>query len=148
MTGEPHNADASVARPQPPRRFQVLALDGGGAKALFSAHVLERLEADLTCSVADSFDLIAGTSAGGILALGLGEGLAPAEIVEHYSRLTQLVFPRSRLGPGRHLARALRPAYPGSALRDVLTEVLGDRVMGQRGPARTSRSPRSARRPS
>jgi predicted acylesterase/phospholipase RssA len=28
-------------------RFQVLALDGGGAKALFSAHILARLEADL-----------------------------------------------------------------------------------------------------
>jgi uncharacterized protein len=51
-------------------RFQILALDGGGAKALFSAHVLARLEADLGVRVADAFDLITGTSAGGIIALG------------------------------------------------------------------------------
>lgn len=43
-----------------PERFRILALDGGGAKALFSAHVLARLEEDLDVRVADSFDLIAG----------------------------------------------------------------------------------------
>ena len=53
-------------------RFQILALDGGGAKALFTAHVLARLEQDLDVSIKDSFDLIAGTSAGGIVALALG----------------------------------------------------------------------------
>lgn len=47
-------------------RFQILALDGGGAKALFTAHVLARLEQDLGVSINDSFDLIAGTSAGGM----------------------------------------------------------------------------------
>jgi hypothetical protein len=57
-------------------RFQILALDGGGAKALFTAHVLARLEQDLDVRITDSFDLIAGTSAGGIVALGLGAGLS------------------------------------------------------------------------
>jgi uncharacterized protein len=42
-------------------RFQILALDGGGAKALFTAHLLARLEQDLGVKVTDSFDLIAGT---------------------------------------------------------------------------------------
>ena len=49
-------------------RFQILALDGGGAKALFTAYLLARLEEDLGVSIRDSFDLIAGTSAGGIVA--------------------------------------------------------------------------------
>jgi Patatin-like phospholipase len=48
----------------PPSRFQILALDGGGVKALFTAHVLARLEEDLGVSIRHSFDLIAGTSAG------------------------------------------------------------------------------------
>lgn len=61
--------------------FQILALDGGGAKALFTAHVLARLEQDLGVSISESFDLIAGTSAGGIVALALGAGLTPAQIV-------------------------------------------------------------------
>lgn len=36
--------------------FQILALDAGGAKALFTAHVLARLEDDLDLKIADSFD--------------------------------------------------------------------------------------------
>ena len=64
----------------------MLALDGGGAKALFTAHVLARLEADLGLCIADSFDLIAGTSAGGVITLGLGAGMRPAEIVERSRR--------------------------------------------------------------
>lgn len=77
-------------------RFQILALDGGGARALFTVQVLARLEQDLGVSIADSFDLISGTSAGGIIALALGAGLSPAQIVEHYRDLVQTVFPRSR----------------------------------------------------
>jgi predicted acylesterase/phospholipase RssA len=53
-------------------RFQILALDGGGAKALFTAHVLAHIEEDLGVTITHHFDLIAGTSAGGIVALGLG----------------------------------------------------------------------------
>ncbi|TWH44419.1 CBASS cGAMP-activated phospholipase [Rhodococcus rhodochrous] len=112
------------------RRFQVLALDGGGAKALFTAHVLARLEADLGVRVADSFDLIAGTSAGGIIALGLGAGMRPAEIVDHYTVLTQKVFPRSRQSRWRYLPRAWGPAYSGDVLRQVLGEVFGPRRLG------------------
>jgi patatin-like phospholipase/acyl hydrolase len=111
-------------------RFQVLALDGGGAKALFTAHVLARLEEDLDINVTDSFDLIAGTSAGGIVALGLGAGLRPAEIVDHYTELVAKVFPPSRQRSWRWAARAFRPAYKADALREALEGVLGDRLLG------------------
>ena len=112
-------------------RFQVLALDGGGAKALFTAHVLARLEADLAVRVTDHFDLIAGTSAGGIIALGLGAGMRPADIVEHYADLTKRVFPRSRQARWRYLPRAWSPAYSGDVLRGVLGDVLGARLLGE-----------------
>jgi len=61
------------------RRFQILSLDGGGLKGLFSAAVLAELENDLRVAIADSFDLIVGTSTGGLIALGLGAGLRPAD---------------------------------------------------------------------
>lgn len=129
MSSEPsHTLDPS-ALPPGPVPFQVLALDGGGVKALFTAHVLARLEADLGVRVTDHFDLIAGTSAGGILALGLGAGLTPAEIVEHYTDLAERVFPRSRRAPWRVGSRALGPVYSGAVLHEVLTEVLGPRLL-------------------
>lgn len=127
------DTDDPTAPPPDPERFQVLALDGGGAKALFTVHVLARLEADLGVRVTDHFDLIAGTSAGGILALGLGAGLRPAEIVEHYTDLTERVFPRSRQARWRLVPRAVRPAYSCTVLRAVLTEVLGTRLLGESG---------------
>lgn len=113
-----------------PARFQILALDGGGAKALFTAHLLTRLEQDLGLSVSASFDLIAGTSAGGIVALALGAGLPPSEIVNHYAGLIQTVFPASRRRLWRRPQRLTRPMYDATALRTALEGVLGDRVLG------------------
>jgi uncharacterized protein len=114
----------------PPYRFQILALDGGGVKALFTAHVLARLEDDLGVSIRDSFDLIAGTSAGGIIALALGAGLRPADIVQHYQQLAATVCPATRRRWWRLLARLRRPAYAQQPLRDALHGVLGDRLLG------------------
>lgn len=107
-----------------------MALDGGGAKALFTAHILARLEEDLGVSIADSFDLIAGTSAGGILALGLGAGLRPRELVSHYEELVEAVFPPSRRRLLRRLGHLTAPIYDARVLRTALTRVLGDRYLG------------------
>ena len=116
---------AEVAAP----RFQVLSLDGGGAKALFTANVLARLEEDLELVIADEFDMIAGTSAGGIIALGLGVGLRPREIADHFAELARTVFPRARRRQ-RLLRQAVSPLYDSDALRRVLEEVLGNRRLG------------------
>jgi patatin-like phospholipase/acyl hydrolase len=75
-------------------RFQILSLDGGGIKGLFSAVVLAAVEQDLNTSVTDHFDLIAGTSTGGIIALALGLGIRPREIVNFYVKEGPKIFPR------------------------------------------------------
>ncbi|GAA1488220.1 CBASS cGAMP-activated phospholipase [Brachybacterium sacelli] len=122
----------TTSEPAPPSfdRFQILALDGGGAKALFTAHVLARLEQDLDVSIKDSFDLIAGTSAGGIVALALGAGLTPGEIVERYEELVKAVFPATRRRLWRRPRQLSAPIYDGDALRTALTTVLGERLLG------------------
>lgn len=110
--------------------FQILALDGGGAKALFTAHVLAYLEEDLDVDLCRHFDLIAGTSAGGIIALGLGAGLRPREIAEHYEQLAAKVFPRSRKRPWKIPIGLLRATYRKEPLERALWEVLGDKSLG------------------
>jgi Patatin len=111
-------------------RFQILALDSGGVKALFSAHVLARLEQDLGVNVKDSFDLIAGTSAGGIVALALGVGLTPSEIAERYEELVGTVFPTARRRLWRRPRQLTAPLYDDDALRTALTDVFGERALG------------------
>jgi patatin-like phospholipase/acyl hydrolase len=109
-------------------RFQILALDGGGYKGMFAAAVLERLEADLGISVRDHFDLIAGTSTGGIIALGLGAGLSPAEITSFYLEHGAEIFP-GRIS--RAARRVLASKYSAAPLRRALQQVVGERTFGE-----------------
>jgi uncharacterized protein len=87
--------------------------------------------------VGDHFDLIAGSSTGGIIALGLGAGLPAAELCELYLKRGGEIFPPS--GPGvlgrwrRHWRAARRLLHyicDQEALRRVLTQKLGDRNFG------------------
>ena len=50
---------------------KILSIDGGGIRGIIPAMVLAAIEEETGVPTADNFDLIAGTSTGGILALGL-----------------------------------------------------------------------------
>lgn len=83
-------------------QFQILSLDGGGIKGLFSAAVLSAIEDDLGINIIDHFDLITGTSTGGIIALGLAIGMRPREIVEFYLSKGPTIFPNGFFVHWRH----------------------------------------------
>ena len=89
----------------PPERFQILALDGGGIRGLYTASLLASLEKGLQGHVVDHFDLIAGTSTGGIIALGLALGRSPEELVAFYRDDGPRIFhrPKGVLARVRHL---------------------------------------------
>jgi patatin-like phospholipase/acyl hydrolase len=109
-------------------RFQILALDGGGYKGMFAAALLERLEADLGISLVDHFDLITGTSTGGIIALGLGAGLRPSEITSFYVEHGDDIFPGRLRRPTR---RVFASKFSPAPLRHALEQVLGERTLGE-----------------
>ena len=99
--------------------FRILSLDGGGIKGIFPAAVLAFLEQEHLQggSIGDYFDLIAGTSTGGILALGLGAGLSATEMLEMYLEEGHRVFSLEAagiLGQGQAMGVGpIRPASPG-----------------------------------
>ncbi|HXG07490.1 MAG TPA: CBASS cGAMP-activated phospholipase [Nitrososphaera sp.] len=109
--------------------FQILSLDGGGIKGLFSAAVLASIEEDLRVNVVDHFDLIAGTSTGGIIALALGLGMTPKQIVEFYVSRGPVIFPTS-FGI-RRLQHWFHRKYPPEPLMNSLKECFGDKLFGQ-----------------
>ncbi len=92
--------------------LRLLSLDGGGMKGIFAAAILACLEEDLDISVVDHFDLVTGTSTGGIIALGLGAGLRPREIVEFYVSHGPAIFPRPRVRATRRLLRSKHRVRP------------------------------------
>ncbi|HEY3086686.1 MAG TPA: patatin-like phospholipase family protein [Jatrophihabitantaceae bacterium] len=51
---------------------RVLSIDGGGMRGIIPAMILAEIERRTKRPIAKLFDLITGTSTGGIIALGLG----------------------------------------------------------------------------
>jgi uncharacterized protein len=110
-------------------RFRILSIDGGGVKGLFPASLLAEIEESLSIdSTADYFDLIAGTSVGGILAIGLGLGLNARSMRDFIAGLGPSVFPPEQLATLRLLAGL--PRYDPSRLRSSLANVFGKKTVG------------------
>lgn len=77
--------------------FKILSIDGGGIKGLYSATILNHLEQKYG-RISDYFDMICGTSTGGLIALGLSQGIAASEICNMYEKHGSKIFPnQSRL---------------------------------------------------
>lgn len=106
--------------------FRILALDGGGVKGAFTASVLTTLEQALGSSAARQFDLIAGTSTGGILAVGLGMGLSPRDMMNFYRDRGPIIFPIMRLHHKLEskLLSMVWPKYPQRVLREEIEKAL------------------------
>ncbi|MCE7886666.1 MAG: patatin [Alphaproteobacteria bacterium PRO2] len=71
---------------------RILCIDGGGIKGVMPAAYLAYIEDKLKIRIADHFDLIAGTSTGGIIALGLGLHIPAAEILDLYKSKGPAIF--------------------------------------------------------
>jgi hypothetical protein len=107
---------------------RILAIDGGGIKGVFPASFLAHVEESLSQKVAEYFDLIVGTSTGGIIALALGLGLSAKEILAFYEQHGPSIF----YGSPRSLLRGwFRAKYDPGPLRTALEQVFGKRTLGE-----------------
>lgn len=121
---------------------RVLSFDGGGIRGLVSCIWLAGVEKALLDAgkpgVRRSFDLVAGSSTGAIIACGLGAGLSADAMAELYRRQRDLIFPGLA---GRLWSRLARlpaqgpsaPKYDGKGLEKVLRKVFGATTLGQLG---------------
>jgi patatin-like phospholipase/acyl hydrolase len=117
--------------PDFPMPFQILSLSGGGYLGLYTISVLAALEKKCGRPIAQSFDLIAGTSVGGIIALGLALEKPAAEIQAAFERNGEAIFsdraaPRTRIGEMRDVMRYMNgPKYSDYNLRKTIIEITG-----------------------
>jgi uncharacterized protein len=107
---------------------RILTIDGGGIKGVFPAAFLAELEDWLGEPIADYFDLIAGTSTGGIIAIGLGLGLTAGELLQLYKEYGARIFAARRVTSS--MRRLLRAKYSLEPLRVVVDGAFGDRRLG------------------
>ncbi len=108
---------------------KILSIDGGGIKGVFPASFLSVIEETTGKKISDYFDLIVGTSTGGIIALGLGMGFSAKEILGFYEELGPEVF------QGNRFVRMLRSIgiskYDNVALRKALERKFADKRLGE-----------------
>ena len=113
--------------------FKILSIDGGGIKGIFPAAILAYLEENCLGGqpIGDYFDLIAGTSTGGIIALGLGAGLTARSLLDLYVNEGHRVFPPKQRSGGwlRRLPQLFRNRYDRTALDELLRQTLGTRTL-------------------
>lgn len=123
--------------PQPPTR-RILCVDGGGILGTFPAAFLASLEQHLQGRpIGSYFDLIAGTSTGGIIAIGLAMGLRASELLELYEKhgpeifgqehgpIVNFLYDKLRIGRW-----AIKNKYDSDPLRAALNDVLGNKRIG------------------
>jgi uncharacterized protein len=122
--------------------FRILAIDGGGIKGILPAAILAECERRFLRggSAVGYFDLIAGTSTGGIIALGLGAGMRAEEVLQIYLRHGASIFPQPWIPPvpfGRQLRSVYQFArdlavyrYDREPLERALRDCFGNRTLG------------------
>ena len=127
---------ATRPAPDETREMKALALSGGGFLGLYTAHVLQALEARAGVPLGRCFDLIAGTSIGAVLALALAYEVPMVRLVRLFTDHGPRVF-SSRALPAGTVSRlldltrsVLGPKYTGEALQAALAVELGDWRLG------------------
>ncbi len=109
------------------RPFRLLSIDGGGIRGILPAMVLTDLDRRTNRPIIDLFDMIVGTSTGGLIALALacpGEGGRPRHTARDVIRLYEMqgrrVFSRSVWHTIRAVGNLADEKYPSSGIEQVL----------------------------
>lgn len=121
------------------KTFKILSIDGGGIKGLYSARILDKFEKKFNCKTSDYFDMICGTSTGGLIALALTSKISAEEICEFYEKKGEIIFPKQRviktpfgkLDIGFWKQAFLKGKYSNKGLKDSLNEIFGNKKIGE-----------------
>ena len=128
--------------------FKILSLDGGGIRGAFIAAFLAKVQESVDEPLIRYFDLITGTSTGGLIAVALGMGVSPQEIRAFYEKDGPSIFTRRppqlsnakrslidfvlrRAAPGLDAEWIFHPKYSSDLLRTILAKKLGRRLLGE-----------------
>lgn len=118
--------------------IKILSIDGGGIRGIIPAVVLAEIESRTARPAAGLFDLIAGTSTGGILALGLTIPKTPADelysaenLIGLYEREGPRIFSRSIFRKLFACDNLTWKKYSSQGIEKVLQEYFGDSRLSQ-----------------
>jgi hypothetical protein len=117
--------------------FKILSIDGGGIKGLYSATILAEFEEKYKCQISDHFDMLCGTSTGGLIALALSLKIPAKEICDFYVNQGPKIFPsfkkmklgRATISRGTYKQLMSGGKFSDRPLKEALTKVFGENKM-------------------
>lgn len=112
------------------RPFNILTLDGGGIRGTLEAVLLQRIVKTYPKFLRD-VDLIAGTSTGGIQALGLAAGKTPGVVAEMYIQASNKIFEDSLWNDLFQQDKIRTADYDNTNLRNFLKMQFGEMKLGE-----------------
>jgi uncharacterized protein len=111
---------------------KVLSIDGGGIRGVIPAVLLAEIEERTGQPIAALFDLVAGTSTGGILALGLtkpdaagGPAFTATQLAKLYEDEGRTIFSRDPWHRIYALGNLLEEKWPAKGIEEVLERYFG-----------------------
>jgi patatin-like phospholipase/acyl hydrolase len=112
---------------------RILSLSGGGIRGIFQAVFLREIALQLQTPLRDNFDLIAGTSTGAIIALGVALGIDLDKIVRLFEKHGPEIFPEQKRRASQWTVSygCKGPVYDQTPLHDALTEVFTEKEGAQ-----------------
>jgi len=117
-----------VKQPWPDDKpFKILSIDGGGIKGIFPAGILQEIEAEVDGYLWQYFDMIAGTSTGGILGIGLSAKQKARDLYDLYMNNGKMIFPKSK----NPLTSVFGTLHDRKPLEKMVNETLGNRLYGE-----------------
>jgi patatin-like phospholipase/acyl hydrolase len=110
--------------------YRILSFDGGGIRGIVTLTLLQRLEQQFPGFVSRA-DLYAGTSTGGIIALGLAAGMTVDQLLNLYVMNGQKIFDDSWIRDVVHLGDVIGAQYSQENLEAILKNLFGAKTLDQ-----------------
>lgn len=111
-------------------KCNVLALSGGGYRGLFTIRVLRKLEETLNKPISEHFDIITGTSIGGVIALGIAAGINLEKMERLFIEQGNAIFPKPIQGKKYRKYKAFfSPIHSATGLKKVLRDLFANKRM-------------------
>ena len=114
--------------------FKILSIDGGGFRGLFSSTVLSEVE-KVNGPIAEHFDLLCGTSTGGLIALAIAAGRSAQDVADFYKNWGPKIFPEPTLfrKGKRKFSKVFAPNSRNTdkVLKEAIQEIIGDKKMSE-----------------
>jgi patatin-like phospholipase/acyl hydrolase len=105
--------------------YRILSIDGGGLRGLIPLVVLERLDAAKP-GWRDGIHMYAGTSTGGLIALGLAKGMQPRQLLDLYTGSGKAIFDRSLWHAIKVVGKLIGPKFGSQNREKAFHDALGD----------------------